>query len=361
MGLMRVSRSGSAVTMVTAEGRASKFESMRKKYGVPRTTETTADNVGFSYEDFESAVSEYEYTLSQGDNVHGRIFDCSSRGALVDIGAKAAAWLPAEEFSTRPVDSPSEYFAPDTEMEFVITSKEDMNGQLGLSVRRLEHQKCWDRVVQLQAEDAPVTVEVIAVNRGGCLVTVEGLRGFIPQSHSGNIAINESEVGRKVTAKFLELDPERNRVVLSHKLAMASTQMVNYGPGDVVQGVVSGVKPYGIFVDINGVSGLLHISQISHDRVSDIDSLMEVGLQVKCMILSQDKNKGRMSLSTKVLEDKPGDMVRDPEQVFKTAEEVAARYKQKLEEERKASAEVAEEIVSALDFSRDDTDPPDES
>lgn len=142
--------------------------------------------------------------------------------------------------------------------------------------------------------------------------------------------------------------------MLSRKLAVATNEMTNFSPGDVVTGTISGVKPYGFFVDISGISGLLHISQISHDHVPDIESLMSVGTAVKCMILNQDKNKGRMSLSTKVLEQDPGDMVRNPAKVFENADEVAKRYKEKLEEERRASAEVAEEIVSALDFARVD-------
>eukprot|EP00188_Purpureofilum_apyrenoidigerum_P000479 Plantae.Rhodophyta-Purpureofilum_apyrenoidigerum.ctg1207.p1 GENE.Plantae.Rhodophyta-Purpureofilum_apyrenoidigerum.ctg1207~~Plantae.Rhodophyta-Purpureofilum_apyrenoidigerum.ctg1207.p1 ORF type:complete len:378 (+),score=73.93 Plantae.Rhodophyta-Purpureofilum_apyrenoidigerum.ctg1207:153-1286(+) len=348
-----VREKGSVTTMVATQGRVSKFEAMRKKFGVPKTEEAS-DNAGFSYEDFENAVSEYNYTMKQGDVVTGRIFDCSSRGALVDIGAKASAWLPVDEFATTLPAQPAEYFAPDTTMEFMVTSKEDMNGQLSLSLRRLEFQRCWDRVIQLQAEDVPVLVEIANINRGGCMVVVEGLRGFIPQSHAGNISMTEAETGRKVTAKFLEVDPEKSRVVLSRKLAVATNEMTNFQPGDVVIGRVSGVKPYGIFVDISGISGLLHISQISHDHIADVTTLLAPGSEVKCMILNQDKNKGRMSLSTKVLEQEPGDMVRDPQKVFEHAEEVAKRYKEKLEEERRASAEVAEEIVSALDFARVD-------
>eukprot|EP00190_Bangiopsis_sp_CCMP1999_P000012 CAMPEP_0198726736 /NCGR_PEP_ID=MMETSP1475-20131203/3693_1 /TAXON_ID= ORGANISM="Unidentified sp., Strain CCMP1999" /NCGR_SAMPLE_ID=MMETSP1475 /ASSEMBLY_ACC=CAM_ASM_001111 /LENGTH=345 /DNA_ID=CAMNT_0044488693 /DNA_START=174 /DNA_END=1211 /DNA_ORIENTATION=+ len=339
--------------MVATQGRVSKFEAMRKKYGVPKT-ETSSDDAGFSYEDFENEVSKYNYTMKQGDVVTGRVFDCSARGALVDIGAKASAWLPAEEFATTPPSQPAEYFAPDTTMEFMVISKEDMNGQLSLSLRRLEFQRCWDRVIQLQAEDVPVVVEIASMNRGGCMVIVEGLRGFIPQSHAGNISMTDAEIGRKVTAKFLEVDPEKSRVVLSRKLAVATNEMTNFQPGDVVLGRVSGVKPYGIFVDINGISGLLHISQISHDHIADVTALLNPGAEVKCMILNQDKNKGRMSLSTKVLEQEPGDMVRDSQKVFDNAEEVAKKYKEKLEEERRASAEVAEEIVSALDFARVD-------
>lgn len=150
------------------------------------------------YDEFEIAVADHDYSLTQGDTVTGRVFDCSSRGALIDIGAKAAAWLPAEEFATAPLDNPQDYLTPDTEMEFMITSKEDMNGQLTLSLRRLEFQRCWDRVIQLQAEDVPVFVEVMSINRGGCLVKIEGLRGFIPQSHMGNIRMDESESGKKV-------------------------------------------------------------------------------------------------------------------------------------------------------------------
>uniref|UniRef100_A0A7S3A139 S1 motif domain-containing protein n=2 Tax=Rhodosorus marinus TaxID=101924 RepID=A0A7S3A139_9RHOD len=353
LGLVRNAgvRTCQVPTMVatTATGKQSKFEAMRKKYGVAAKD---LGEVGFSYDEFDAAVADYEYNLTMGETVVGKIFECTARGALVDIGAKAAGWLPADEFATAPVEVPSEYFAPETAIELIIASREDSNGQLTLSLRRLEFQRCWDRVIQLQSEDVPVFCEVVSVNRGGVLVKIQGLRGFIPQSHAGDLNMVDAEVGRQISVKFLEVDPAKNRLVLSKKLASASRKMNNFAPGQVVEGVVSGTKPYGLFVDVDGVSGLLHISQISHSHIPDVAALVDVGQPIKCMVLNQDKNKGRMSLSTKVLENEPGDMVKDPEKVFAGAEEVAQRYREKLEAEKKASAEVAEEIVSALDFAR---------
>jgi len=317
--------------------------------------ELTRELSGYRYEDFSAAVSEYECNLEMGSVARGRVFECTARGALIDIGAKAAAWLPAEEFSTTTVANPAEYFHPDTEMEFMVISREDSNGQLSLSLRRLEFQRCWDRVIQLQAEDVPVMVEVMSANRGGYLVKVEGLRGFVPMSQSGDLRPENIEESRHVLVKFLEVDPAKSRVVLSRKLAVASSSMDKFSPGQVVTGVVSGIKPYGLFVDVSGISGLLHISQISHDHIPDVGALMSIGEEVKAMVLNQDKNKGRMSLSTKVLEEQAGDMVRDHAKVFEKAEEMAEKYRNKLEEERRASAEVAEEIVSALDFARVDS------
>jgi small subunit ribosomal protein S1 len=118
----------------------------------------------------------------------------------------------------------------------------------------------------------------------------------------------------------------------------------------VVEGVVRGVKPYGAFIDLNGVSGLLHISQISHDHVSDISAVLQEGTAIKCMVLQQDKEKGRISLSTKTLEPEPGDFIKDPQLVFDKAEEMCARHHARLEEERKAAADVADDIVSTLDM-----------
>jgi small subunit ribosomal protein S1 len=185
---------------------------------------------------------------------------------------------------------------------------------------------------------------VFATNRGGALVRVEGLRGFIPGSHISTRKPKEELVADFLPLKFLEVDEERNRLVLSHRRALVERKMNRLEVGEVVVGTVRGIKPYGAFIDIGGVSGLLHISEISHEHIETPHSVLNVNDQMKVMIIDLDAERGRISLSTKALEPEPGDMLTDPQKVFEKAEEMAARYKQMLLEQ----AEEGEEPIASM-------------
>lgn len=324
-----------------------KFDRMREKYGRPNVV---IENTGFSYEDFDAAMSEFDYAFKDGDICIGRVYEYERNGVLVDIGAKASAFCSVNEMSMTRVERPDEILSLGEDREFQIISREDANGQLRLSIRRIELSRAWERVAQLQAEDVTVKAQVIAVNRGGCMVMVEGLRAFLPGSHMTVRTPRDDLIGVELPLKFLEVSSEKGRLVVSHRRAIVERQMTSLNAGEVIQGTVRGIKPYGAFVDMGGVSGLLHVSQISHDHVGDIGAVVKDGSQIKCMIISQDKEKGRISLSTKTLEPEPGDMIRDPQLVFDKAEEMAERYHKRLEEERKAAADVADDIVSSLDI-----------
>ncbi len=186
--------------------------------------------------------------------------------------------------------------------------------------------------------------KVFATNRGGALVRVEGLRGFIPGSHISTRKAKEELVADFLPLKFLEVDEERNRLVLSHRRALVERKMNRLEVGEVVVGAVRGIKPYGAFIDIGGVSGLLHISEISHEHIETPHSVLNVNDQMKVMIIDLDAERGRISLSTKALEPEPGDMLTDPQKVFDKAEEMAARYKQMLLEQ----AEEGEDPIAVM-------------
>lgn len=324
-----------------------KFDKMRLKFGLPRAEE---EKSGFGYDDFANAMADFDYNFKDGDKCVGRVYQFEPNGALVDIGAKASAYIPMTEMSMLKLDKPEDGLEVGEDREFMIISNEDQNGQLRVSIRRIEFTLAWERVTQLQAEDVTVVAEIIQVNRGGALVLVEGLRAFLPGSHMSTRTPREDMVGVELPLKFLEVDQGKNRLVVSHRRAMVEKQMTALETGQVVEGVVRGVKPYGAFIDLNGVSGLLHISQVSHDHVSDIAQVLQEGSAIKCMVLQQDKEKGRISLSTKTLEPEPGDFIKDPQLVFDKAEEMCARHHARLEEERKAAADVADDIVSTLDM-----------
>jgi small subunit ribosomal protein S1 len=306
--------------------------------------ELKAPNIGFTHEDFAALLDKYDYHFNPGDVVAGTVFSIEPKGALIDIGAKTAAFIPIQEMSINRIDDPEEVLRSNETREFFILADENEDGQLTLSIRRIEYMRAWERVRQLQAEDATVRSAVFATNRGGALVRIEGLRGFIPGSHISTRATKEDLVGEELPLKFLEVDEERNRLVLSHRRALVERKMNKLEVGEVVIGTVRGIKPYGAFIDIGGVSGLLHISEISHDHIDTPHSVFNVNDEVKVMIIDLDAERGRISLSTKQLEPEPGDMVKNPQVVYDKAEEMAAKYREQVLAQR-SGAPAPEEAV----------------
>ncbi|WP_320675353.1 30S ribosomal protein S1 [Prochlorococcus sp. MIT 1341] len=326
------------------ESNSSKEEQKDQDFDIPeevptaddpssRVTKRDFNGAGFTIDEFASLLSKYDYNFKPGDIVNGTVFALEQKGAMIDIGAKTAAYMPLQEVSINRVEGLSEVLQPSEVREFFIMSEENEDGQLSLSIRRIEYQRAWERVRQLQKEDATIFSEVFATNRGGALVRVEGLRGFIPGSHISTRKAKEELVADFLPLKFLEVDEERNRLVLSHRRALVEKKMNRLEVGEVVIGTVRGIKPYGAFIDIGGVSGLLHISEISHEHIETPHTVLNVNDQMKVMIIDLDAERGRISLSTKALEPEPGDMLTDSQKVFDKAEEMAARYKQMLLEQ----------------------------
>jgi len=309
-------------------------------------------DIGFTHDDFAALLDKYDYHFSPGDIVPGTVFSLEPRGALIDIGAKTAAYIPIQEMSINRVDNPDEVLQSNETREFYILSDENEEGQLTLSIRRIEYMRAWERVRQLQTEDATVRSGVFATNRGGALVRIEGLRGFIPGSHISTRKPKEDLVGEELPLKFLEVDEERNRLVLSHRRALVERKMNRLEVGEVVIGTVRGIKPYGAFIDIGGVSGLLHISEISHEHIDTPHSVFNVNDELKVMIIDLDAERGRISLSTKQLEPEPGDMIKNRDAVFDKAEEMAAKFREQLlakEQGITPEAATTEEVPAAVE------------
>lgn len=339
-----------------------RFDRLKKNYKGP-TIVTSTEGLDFSYEDFDKAVAETDYSFNRNDVVKGNIVQYENGGAIVDIGAKASAFLPTQESSLFLEQGASieGIVDLDQEMEFQIISEEDENGQLLVSVRRIQYRQAWEKVVAQQAEDEVFEAEVVAVNRGGAICLVEGLRAFLPGSHLTGQLPTEDIIGQKLQLKFLEVNQDDNKLVVSNRRAVVEQQMSDLSRGDIIPGLVKALKPYGAFVEVGGMSGLLHISQISYDRIEDLEKVLQPGQQVKCMIIDHDKVNGRIALSTKTLEPEPGDMLRDSAKVFELAEETAKKYHERMEAERKAREEAAKDIVMGLGDSLDDLSSDDDS
>merc|ERR1719231_1830518 len=165
-------------------------------------------------------------TFSRGDSVQGTVIGFEPNGALVDIGVKSSAYCTLQEMALVKPDKPELELEIGQSYEFVIVSREDDNGQLMLSRRRILFGEAWERVAQLYADDAVVEGEVAAVNRGGAMMVVEGLRAFLPGSHflAGQTPTEEF-IGKKLSLKFLDVDKEQSRLVVSHRKAIVDTQI----------------------------------------------------------------------------------------------------------------------------------------
>lgn len=316
-------------------------------------------DVSFSYEDFARAVADTEYAFERNSVVSGVAVEYSGTGCLVDIGAKASAFLPEAEAALILSDSPhalEEAVPLDTPMDFQIISDEDENGQLIVSIKRLQYKKAWEEIETMAANDAAVEAPVVAVNRGGAICLIKGLRAFLPGSHLAGLLPDENLIGQSLLVKFLEVNTEKSKLVVSNRKAVVEQQMADLSRGDLVDGIVKALKPYGAFVQVGGMSGLLHISQISYDRIDDLEQVLKPGMSIKCMIIDHDKVNGRIALSTKTIEPEPGDMLRNPAMVFENAEETARVYHAKMEAERQAREEAARDIVLGLGDSLDDLD-----
>lgn len=321
----------------------------------------TSEVAGFSYDELAASMVEIT-SYTRGDTCTGEVIGFEPNGAMVDIGVKSSAYVGLQEMALVKPNKPEEVLEVGASYDFVIVSREDENGQLMLSRRRILYQEAWEKVQQLSDDDAVVEAEVVAVNRGGAMMQVEGLRAFLPGSHflAGQNPTEEF-VGKSLEVKFLDVDKEANRLVVSHRKAIVDSQINNLSVGSVLKGIVTAVKPYGVFVDVGGMSGLLHISQISCDHISDVGAILPVGHVIKCMVISQDKAKGRVALSTKTLEVEAGDMLKNQEKVFEQAEETAAKYQERIEAERKAREEAAQDVIFGLESVFADSKPADDA
>ncbi|KAM1438558.1 hypothetical protein ACFXTO_012532 [Malus domestica] len=286
--------------------------------------------VSFTLDSFYNALEKYDFNSEIGTKVRGTVFNIDNNGALVDITAKSSAYLPLEEACIHKIKSVEEVgIVPGVREEFVIIGENEADDSLILSLKSIQYDLAWERCRQLQAEDVVVKGKVVGANKGGVVAVVEGLRGFVPFSQISTKSTAEDLLEKEIPLKFVEVDEEQSRLVLSNRKAVADNQ-AQLGIGSVVLGTVQSLKPYGAFIDIGGINGLLHVSQISHDRVSDIATVLQPGDTLKVMILSHDRERGRVSLSTKKLEPTPGDMIRNPKLVFEKAEEMAQTFRQRI-------------------------------
>ena len=298
---------------------------------VSKSTSSKAANQSFTMEDFAQALEEQSYDFSKGQVVSGKVHSYESQGAYIDIGGKSLALVPLQEAFVGEIGELSIALPLEEERNFLIVREQDRDGEILLSVRQLEIQKIWDKLAEQEKEGQSFPVRVTGTNKGGVTVDIESMRGFVPRSHLLQKENLEALVGELLTVNFLELDRDRNKIVLSQRLATQSAGFSELEIGQLVDGKISSIKPFGVFVDLdNGITGLLHITQISQKRVESLPDWVGGTKFIKAMIVDLEEGRKRISLSTRVLENYPGEMLENFEAVMESAEARAERARKGL-------------------------------
>lgn len=265
--------------------------------------------------------------------VKGKVVKVDPSGVVVDVNAKSEGVVPAREVSREELNE----LKPGQEVLVYVLADEDEGGRLLLSIKRTESLRRWIDLETAKMEELPVKCIISEVNAGGVLVDIKGISGFIPSSQLdpnrvykliGDKTINKESfaselpvhlgklVGEEMEAKVVEVDREQNRVILSEKLLGTSLSVkkrestLNKAKvGDILEGVVTDVRPYGIFVNAEGLDGLVHISEISWDKVDNTADFFTAGDKVKVMLIGLDEEGRRVAYSIKRLQSDPWEEV----------------------------------------------------
>ncbi len=282
--------------------------------------EVVSDDLGMSFAD---AIAGTMVSVEDGQLVHGTVVKVDKDEVLLDIGYKSEGVIPARELSIRNDVDPSEIVSVGDVIEALVLTKEDKEGRLVLSKKRAQYERAWGTIEKIKEAEGTVEGPVIEVVKGGLIVDI-GLRGFLPASLVELRRVRDlvPYVGKMVQAKIIELDKNRNNVVLSRRAFLEETQkesrdsfLTNLKPGEIREGVVSSVVSFGAFVDLGGMDGLIHVSELSWKHVDHPGAVVAVGDKVTVQVLDVDFDRERISLSLKATQ-------QDPWQEFASTHEV---------------------------------------
>jgi small subunit ribosomal protein S1 len=278
----------------------------------PRTPQVAINDVGSS-DDFLAAIDRTIKYFNDGDIVEGTIVKVDRDEVLLDIGYKTEGVIPSRELSIKHDVDPSEVVKVGDEIEALVLQKEDKEGRLILSKKRAQYERAWGTIEAKKDADEVVEGTVIEVVKGGLILDI-GLRGFLPASLVEMRRVRDLQpyVGKTLEAKIIELDKNRNNVVLSRRAWLEQTQsevrsdfLNKLAKGQVRTGVVSSIVNFGAFVDLGGVDGLVHVSELSWKHIDHPSEVVEVGQEVTVEVLDIDMDRERVSLSLKATQEDP--------------------------------------------------------
>ncbi|CAN5343558.1 hypothetical protein BH20ACT8_BH20ACT8_15260 [soil metagenome] len=266
-----------------------------------------------SEEEFMNALEATIKEFDDGDIVEGVIVKVDADEVLLDIGFKSEGVIPSRELSIKHDVDPHDVVAVGDVIEALVLQKEDKEGRLVLSKKRAQYERAWGKIEQIHLGDSTVTGTVIEVVKGGLILDI-GLRGFLPASLVEMRRVRDLHpyVGKELECKVIELDKNRNNVVLSRRKFLEETQsefrkefLETLQKGEVRKGTVSSIVNFGAFVDLGGVDGLVHVSELSWKHIDHPGEVVEVGQEVEVEVLDVDLDRERVSLSLKATQEDP--------------------------------------------------------
>ncbi len=266
-----------------------------------------------SPEAFLAAIDATIKYFNDGDIVTGTVVKVDRDEVLLDIGYKTEGVIPSKELSIKHDVDPFDVVSVGDEIEALVQQKEDKEGRLILSKKRAQYERAWGTIERIKEEDGVVTGSVIEVVKGGLILDI-GLRGFLPASLVEMRRVRDLQpyVGQELEAKIIELDKNRNNVVLSRRAWLEQTQsevrqnfLTQLQKGQIRKGVVSSIVNFGAFVDLGGVDGLVHVSELSWKHIDHPSEVVEVGQEVTVEVLDVDMDRERVSLSLKATQEDP--------------------------------------------------------
>jgi 4-hydroxy-3-methylbut-2-enyl diphosphate reductase len=267
--------------------------------------DSTNEGIEEVKEDSNEILEQQCKPLAVGDIVVGKVVQVNPDEVLVDVGHKMEGLVRREELSFRKVENCSELVAVDDELEAEVTRLTD--DLLELSVRKLTQSKAWKKVKEAFESQTPISGQVVEVVKGGLIVDL-GLRGFMPASLVDLRFVEDLSqfVGQEVTVMVIELERRRNKVIVSRKAhlmieveAKKAETLANLEEGTVVKGIVRRLTNFGAFVDIGGIDGLIHISELAHHRVEHPSEVLQENQEIEVFVLKVDAEAERVSLSLK--------------------------------------------------------------
>ena len=303
----------------------------------PQRTEPTqsrsVDDFDFDEEAFLAALDANAPVGTTGEVIQGTVIALESDGIYVDIGGKAPGFMPKSEAGLGVVTNLRERFPKGQKVDVLVTREQNADGMVTISCRALELRKSWDKVKQLEKDGKVVQVIISGFNRGGVTCDLEGLRGFIPRSQLQQGENHQELVGKTVGVAFLEVNSETRKLVLSEKRAAVAARFQDLEVGQLVEGQVAAVKPYGLFIDLGGISGLLHQSAITNGSLRSIREVFDEGERVQALITELDPGRGRIGLNTALLEGPPGELLAEKSKVMSEAADRAKRAQSVLKQQ----------------------------
>tara|TARA_B100000579_G_C22819210_1_gene849633 strand:- start:83 stop:1291 length:1209 start_codon:yes stop_codon:yes gene_type:complete len=289
--------------------------------------ERKVDEFDFDENAFLEALNENEPIGATGETIKGKVIALESDGLYIDIGGKAPGFMPKKECGLGVITNFKEKFSIGLEMEVLVIKEQNADGMVTVSARALILRKSWEKVESSAKNGELIQVTINGFNRGGLTCDVDGLRGFIPRSQLEDGQDYQSLVSKNLKVAFLEVNPETRKLVLSEKKAQLVSKFADLKLGQLIEGEVLAIKPYGFFVDLGGASGLLHQSSITNGSIRNLREIFVEGEFIKALITEIDLERGRIGLNTALLENTPGELIIDKEKVMIEASERAIKTK----------------------------------